>query len=151
MSPKPQLIQQANDETKVTVVIAIEGVFGNAAILRSALFTRGASARAEPHTSTNAICIENARRLHTPPPQFSTTSRVDCPVETIAATAATTVRIIANTKGSGRYFLINFTDKSISFPIINFIRPVLYARHRIQGAKLQKKRGRWPLHSNIVV
>ena len=116
MSPKPQLIQHAIEDMRVTVVIAAAGVFGNAASLRNPFFTSGASARAEPQTSTRAICMENARRLHTPPPQFSTTSTGDCPVKAMAAIPASTVSIIANTNGSGRYFLINFTDKSISFP-----------------------------------
>ena len=101
--------------------MAAAGVFGNAAILRNPFFTRGASARAEPHTSTSAICIEKARRLQTPPPQFSTTSNGDWPVKAIAATAARTVSIIAKTNGSGRNFLINFTDKSISLPNISIL------------------------------
>ena len=128
--PNPQLIQHATLATNVTVVMAAAGVLGNAAILRKPLFIRGASARAEPHTSTRAICIEKASRLQTPPPQFSTTSRGDCPVEIIAAKAATIVRIIAKTNGSGRYFLISFTDKSINFPIIliHFIRMQRYCK-----------------------
>ena len=73
----------------------------------------GAAANVAPVTSTRAICIENPRRFHTPPPQLLMTSVMLCWHTGMATKIAIKVRIIAKMNGSGRYFCMKLTQPFI--------------------------------------
>ena len=66
-----------------------------------------AEAKAEPSTSTKAICMENFSRFHRPsfsppsPPQAQIIRIGPIPVPIIAAINTTMVRMMANRNGSG--------------------------------------------------
>ena len=104
ISPKPQLIQHATADTTDTMAMAAVGVLGIDANNDILLFTAGASANVEPHTSTNAICMANDSSDHTPLPQCSMASRGVWWHIGMAITNATIVSSIANMNGSGKYF-----------------------------------------------
>ena len=72
-----------------------------------------ADASAEPSTTTNAICMENASRPQKPDalPQKDSIVSGETPVTAIPATNTTSVRIMANRNGSGSHLLIILTKK----------------------------------------
>ena len=89
-----------------------------------------AEARAEPSTSTRAICMEKASRPHMPspplplPPQAQIISQGLCCVPRHAAMKTTIVRMMANRNGSGSHRFMMRTHPlenffSINFPPIN--------------------------------
>ena len=102
--PKPQFIQQAKAETKVTIAIAEIGVLGIEAKREINALIDGEAASVAPHTKTKAICIAKANKDQTPSPQCSTTSNGDCLHIGMATTKAIKLSIIAKIKGSGKYF-----------------------------------------------
>ena len=82
--------------------MAPAGVLGSEAKALIPFLTTGAAARAEPHTSTRAICMAKASSDQTPLPQCSTTSSGVWRQTGIATRNATIVRMMAKIKGSGR-------------------------------------------------
>ena len=94
--------QQATAEMAVTRAMAPAGVLGRDAIALIPFLMAGAAARAEPHTSTRAICMAKASSDHTPLPQCSTTSSGVWWHTGIATRKAMIVRRTAKMKGSGR-------------------------------------------------
>ena len=113
MRPKPQLSQQARADTTVTRAMAAAGLLGMRARAEMPRFTLGAAASVLPHTSTSAICMAKASRFHTPPPQFSTTSRGVWRQMGMARMAAAKVKRIAKMNGSGSHRCTSRTQNLI--------------------------------------
>lgn len=82
--------------------MAPAGLLGREAKVDMSFLTLGLSARTAPHIKTKAICMEKAKRLHTPFPQFSTTSKGVCLHKGTATAKATKVSSTAKIKGSGK-------------------------------------------------
>ena len=68
-SPKPQLIQLAISDTKVTSMMALPGVLASEAMLARPFFTGGVLASMKPEINTSSICIEKVSRFQKPSPQ----------------------------------------------------------------------------------
>lgn len=96
MRPKPQLIQCATSETKLTVSIAAPGDLTDRAIATRTRFTGGVLASMKPVTSTSSICIEKASRPQKPSPHIPTTAIGPWP--SIAIAAAMTISVRMRTK-----------------------------------------------------
>ncbi len=105
--PKPQFSQQQMVDTMVTTRMALILFLAIPAIEARIFLQILAEARAEPSTSTRAICMEKLSRPHIPSPvvplpaQAQTSSMGFCQVPIIAAMNTTMVRMMANRNGSG--------------------------------------------------
>ena len=92
-SPKPQLIQLAVSETRVTSRIAPPGVVASAAMRVRMRFTKGVLASMKPATSTSSICMENSSSFQKPSPHMVTTASGFWRSISTAARKTTRVRI----------------------------------------------------------
>ena len=93
--------------------MALPGDFAKLASFPKPFLNIGLLANTKPVTNTNTICIENASNAQNPSPQNATICTGEESVNPKPSTKITTVKIITNKNGSGKYFSIKLFEKRV--------------------------------------